>query len=172
MIQPLPETLITTDHHCVLTAGGLMLIESEEIDEEMDADDIAAHEQTRVLSPDEALRIAAFVEQHRAYLEQRAKELDRYFTEVAQAWLDKFREPAAFLIAQGRNWWPEVFREARHVLVRLTNEETIPILTAWYKQLHQETFPRAQQEALLYRYFKRLYYERYPIPEEDSADEE
>lgn len=159
------ETFETTDHHCILNAGGLMLINSEQLYEEMDSDDIARHDEVLLLSPDEALHIAALVERNRVYLEGRKQELDAYFTEVAQAWLDEFADTAKALCERGKYWWPEVRNEARHTLIRLTNAKTNPVVTSWYEQTYQEEhFPHSQQEELLTRYFKRLYYERYPVP--------
>jgi hypothetical protein len=170
------QTLVTDSHHCVLNAGGLILIELEEIeneDEEVTPDFLAGHDESRFLSPSEALEIAAFVEQNRAYLEKKAGELDRYFTKVAQAWLDEFRPSAMSLSERQVYWWPEIRNEADHCLIRLTNAETNPVLTAWKEQTRQnEDFPRSQQEALLLRYFKKLYYEKYPIPDVTTDQDE
>lgn len=171
------QTFVTDSHHLVLNAGGLLLLELEEIedaDEELTPDVIARHAQSRLLSPGEALKLAAFVEQNRAYLEARQRDLDHRFTQVAAAWLDEFREPAALLMARGRYWWPEVFHVAHGVLVRLMHEGSIQVITTWYEQaLHDENFPLDQQQTLLFRYFKKLYFERYSIPEggEDEGRE-
>jgi hypothetical protein len=171
-MENITEALDTTDHHCVLNAGGIMLLELEQLDEDMDAQDIAAHDESLLLSPDEALRIAALVEQHRACLEKQAAELDHSFTEVAQAWLDEFRLNAIALAERQVSWWPEIRNEAEHVLNRLLVTDTNPVIAAWYQQLHfNANFPGTQQKTLLTRYFKRLYYQRYPISvEEDAAD--
>lgn len=174
------QTLVTDSHHCVLNAGGLLLIEVDEIeneDEEVTADFIAGHDESRSFSPGEALKIAAFVESNRAYLEARQRELDRYFTQVAQAWLDEFMPPAQMLYERGRHWWPEIRHEAQNAFIMLTNSGPNTILNSWDAQkFFHDDFPRRQQELLLLRYFKKLYYERYPIPDvttdqnEDNED--
>jgi hypothetical protein len=177
MKEPFAEMVVTSDHHCVLNIGGLLLLRSESLDgavdpdEEIDAETLARDDETVFLALPEVLQVAALIEQHRAELEAGMAELDTYFTQVARAWLDECAETARALCARGKYWWPEVRNEARHVLIRLMNDESDPVISAWSKQTRRNRhFPRDQQEELLTRYFKRLYYERYPVPR--SEDEE
>lgn len=169
MTDDKPLSLVTSDHQCYLNAGGLVLIEADEVTDDMDLEDIAAHDESLALSPDEALRIAAFVEQHRLYLEERAKELDRFFTRVATAWLDEFTEQAHRFVQKQMYWWPEIRHEADTLFLDLLLSGKNPVIQEWERQCRRQDFPRLQQLTLLTRYFQRLYYQRYPIPQTDQG---
>jgi carbon storage regulator len=167
------ETVTTADHYGVLNAGGLLLIEQEELEEEMDPEDLAASDNTLLLSPGEALHLASMIERHRSFLEAQERELNSSLRKVAEAWLDEFAPQAERLWAQGKHWWPQVRYEARHTLIRLTNAKTNPLITAWYEQaLRNKYVRREQQEILLTRCFKRLYYARYPVPTGSGIQDE
>jgi hypothetical protein len=168
-----PIVFDTSDHRSVINAGGLLLIEREDLEdleEESDTNGIAAYEICLLFSPTEALQLAAHVEQHRAFLEARAVELGRYFTEVATALLDAFEEP------RGREmyWWPQVRHQALQLLHQLVVSGQSPVIAAWYTQSFQRSFPNVQQEVLLMRFFKNLYYKRYhkPVGSDEEPEEE
>jgi len=177
--EPTAELLVTSNHHCVLGVGGLLLLPSDQLEgaidegEEIDAEVLARHDETVFLALPEVLQIASLVERHQAELVAIVQEQDTYFTGVAQAWLEEFSGEAQALCERGKYWWPEIRNEARHVLIKLMNEGRNAVVSAWYEQTHRNrNFPRDQQEILLTRYFRQLYYERYPVPvEEDSSDE-
>jgi carbon storage regulator len=173
LTETMRETVTTADHYGVLNAGGLLLIEKEELEEEMDPDDLATYDHTLLLSPGEALHLATVVERHRSFLQAQERELDTSLRKVAEAWLEMFAPQAERLCMQGNYWWPQVRYEAQQTLMQLIAEETHPLITAWYEQaLRNRQVRREQQEILLTRIFKRLYDERYPVPTESDTQDE
>jgi hypothetical protein len=180
-VTELGDMLITSDHHCALNRGGLLLVPTEELDGvallegEITPKILAEHGEMRFLAWSELSQIVALVEQYGPTLAAYQQEQDAYFTQVAQVWLDGFAKEAEALCKRGCYWWPEIRNEAHHALLRLKFEVKNEVICAWdASALQSRDFPRAQQEELLMRYFKRLYYERYPVPvrEEEREKEE
>jgi hypothetical protein len=159
----------TSDFYVVLNQGGMMLVGKDDIiyTNAGSTEDIAKHEKTIFLSPDEILKISDIVQKNRSYLGYRQKELDVYFNRVAQAWLDELgpfleANQSAFHFTEDEGWW-EIRNAANHCLTHLTNEKKNTVINEWYEQtINNDNFPQKQQEELLERYFRNLYFQKYP----------
>lgn len=163
------DHLVTEDHHAFLTPGGLVLIETEALaqhdQEAPTAEDVAAYENALLLSPGEALAIAALVEQHRPFLQARVTELAATFTQIAQAWLDEFAQQAQARCQPEAYWWPQVRNEAHQILTRMITTRSNALLTSWWEQSRRDPqSPPEQQEEVLLRTFKQLYQQTYALP--------
>lgn len=173
-------TCETSDHLAFLTPGGLMITTQEAVEDEYDndgepvepdADAISRYDETLTLSPVETLALADFLDQYRNVINWQIKELEGYLLPVARALLDLFADEAKNLQDEKVYWWPEIRYRMRNFELLLSNGEPTSeahvTVKAWRDAARRDQeFPMRQQEELLDRLFKKLYFEKYGKKEE------